>query len=113
MTYSFSRQKTLNVLLAFMMIAGALRTGDALGITARTQTQAQQIAEAQRLNADMERLSAERRFAEAIPVAERLLSILERLFGPDDVGVARLLNNLAGYYKETGDYAQAESRYLR
>lgn len=113
MIHSFSKRTYFSVLLAFLMIAGALRTGDALGITVRTQTQAQQIEEARRLNADMERLSGERRFAEAIPLAERLLSILERLFGSDDVGVARLLNNLAGFYKETGDYAQAESRYLR
>jgi CHAT domain-containing protein/Tfp pilus assembly protein PilF len=113
MISSFSKRKTFSLLLAFLMIAGALRTGDAVGFTARTQTQAQQIEEARRLNADMERLAGERRFAEAIPVAERLLSIVEKLFGPDDVGVARLLNNLAGYYKETGDYARAESRYLR
>jgi CHAT domain-containing protein/tetratricopeptide (TPR) repeat protein len=113
MSYSLLMRNSFNVLLAFIMIGGALRIGVAVGIIARTQTQAQQIAEAQRLNADMERLARERRFAEAIPVAERLLSIIERLFGPDDVGVARLLNNLAGYYKETGNYAQAESSYLR
>lgn len=100
-------------LLTFVAITWLLCPGDIIAMTDRDQSQSQQLQEAQRLNADMERLARERRFAEAIPVAERLLSIIERLFGPDDVGVARLLNNLAGYYKETGDYARSESRYLR
>jgi CHAT domain-containing protein/tetratricopeptide (TPR) repeat protein len=109
----YSKRTTLSVMLAFMITACVLSAGDAPALTLRTQSQAQLMEESRQLNRDVDRLSGERRFAEAIPLAQRLVSILERLLGSDDVIVARLVNNLAGYYKETGDYARAESSYMR
>ena len=81
--------------------------------TRAAQSAQSELLEARRLNQEMETLAGERRFVEAISRAERLLSILERVLGPEDVGVARLLNNLAGFYRQTGSYLQAESRYKR
>jgi CHAT domain-containing protein/Flp pilus assembly protein TadD len=71
------------------------------------------VFEARRLNEEMESLARIGRYAEAISRAERLLMILEQELGTEDLGVARLLNNMAAYYRHTGDYLQAESRYNR
>lgn len=72
-----------------------------------------QLLEARRLNEEMERFARQGRYVEATSRAERLLSILEQVLGPDDIGVARLLNNLAGFYRQTGTYLQAELGYKR
>jgi CHAT domain-containing protein/tetratricopeptide (TPR) repeat protein len=84
-----------------------------LGKTSLTEPQLQQLLEAKRLNREIEALSAEAKYVEAIPRAERLVSILEQALGPEDIAVARLLNNLAGFYRQTGNYAAAEPRYKR
>jgi len=72
-----------------------------------------QLLEARRLNDEMENFARQERYVEATARAERLLSILVQVLGPEDIGVARLLNNLAGYYRQTGTYNQAEVRYRR
>jgi hypothetical protein len=44
------------------------------------------------------------RYAEAIPVAEKLLAIRERVFGPDHPDVALTLNDLANINHSLGKY---------
>src|SRR5262245_19538241 len=57
---------------------------------------AKELAEAQRLNAEVERLYKQGKYGEALPLAERALSLEEQILGPDHPDVATALNNLAG-----------------
>jgi len=70
-------------------------------------------SEVETLNADVGRLYREGRFEEAIPLAERALSIQERALGPDDPLVVEAINSLAMLYRAAGDYVGAESLFER
>ncbi len=48
------------------------------------------------------------RYAEAEPLLQRSLAILEKALGPEHPHVATSLNNLAGLYRAQGKYAEAE-----
>jgi tetratricopeptide (TPR) repeat protein len=48
------------------------------------------------------------KFSEAIPLAERVLAIREKAFGPDHPEIATVLNSLAVLYTAQGRYAEAE-----
>jgi tetratricopeptide (TPR) repeat protein len=58
-------------------------------------------------------LFAAGRFREAVPLAQRVLAINERRFGPDHPIVANSLYNLAMLYVNAGSYADAEPLYRR
>jgi tetratricopeptide (TPR) repeat protein len=53
------------------------------------------------------------RYAEAEPLYQRALAILEKTLGPEHPNVANTLNNLAGLYYDRGKFAEAEPLYLR
>ena len=53
------------------------------------------------------------KYADAIPIAQRLLAIYEKVFGPEHPTVAPALNNLANLYDAQGRYADAEPLYKR
>jgi tetratricopeptide (TPR) repeat protein len=53
------------------------------------------------------------KFSEAIPLAQRVLVIREKVLGPDHPNVAIWLNDLANLYLAQGRYADAESLYRR
>ena len=53
------------------------------------------------------------KYAEAIPVGEELLSLTETLNGPDHLGTATVMHNLASTYHSGADYAKAEPLYER
>jgi CHAT domain-containing protein/tetratricopeptide (TPR) repeat protein len=55
----------------------------------------------------------EGRFSEAVPVAQRALTILEHARGPDHPAVADSLDSLARLYQALGRYADAEPLYKR
>ena len=57
------------------------------------------------------KLSQEGKYGEAIPIAEKLLSIDKRFFGPEHRETADDLNNLAFIYYLINDYAKAEPLY--
>ncbi len=78
-----------------------------------TAQPAPESAEVTALDAEIEQLTREGRFGEAIPLAERALSIQERTLGPDHPGVLEALNDLALLYRATGDYADAEALFER
>jgi len=78
-----------------------------------TAQPAPESAEITALDAEIEQLTREGRFGEAIPLAERALSIQERALGPDHPGVLKALNDLALLYRATGDYAEAEALFER
>ena len=53
------------------------------------------------------------KYNEAIPLAERALSIYENVFGNNHPDVADTLNNLAGLYEAMGEYKQVLPLYER
>src|SRR6202043_1736693 len=48
------------------------------------------------------------KYQEAIPIAQQVLEIREKINGPDHPYTATSLNNLAELYRAMGDYAKAE-----
>ncbi len=77
------------------------------------QIQSKDFEEAKELNAKVAKLYSEGRYVEAIPIASRLLAIVEKAFGPEHPDVAYSLNNLAVLYEMTGDHAKAEQLLQR
>gem|GEM_PF-6596475 len=66
------------------------------------------------LEAEIARLHSERRYAEAIPLAQQVLEREERTRGgPDRPEVAAALTSLAMLYHDQGDYQSAEPFYRR
>jgi hypothetical protein len=61
------------------------------------------LAEAQRLNAQVLQYYSTGRYQQAIPLAQRVLAIREKALGPEHPGTAVALNNLATLYVATGD----------
>jgi CHAT domain-containing protein/Tfp pilus assembly protein PilF len=90
--------------LLFLVIITLGHSPNLLANPALAEPQTQQLLEARRLNQEVEG---------AIPHAERLVSIQERAFGPEDITVVRLLANLADSYCQTARYAQPELRCSR
>ncbi|MEB3282497.1 MAG: CHAT domain-containing tetratricopeptide repeat protein [Lyngbya sp.] len=66
------------------------------------------LGEADRLTQEVLELYGKGLYVEAIPLAERALSIYQELFGEQDLQVAMSLNNLAALYEEIGRWNQAE-----
>ena len=49
----------------------------------------------------------------AVVVAKKAIEIAERTYGPDHPNVATSLNNLASFYQDQGQYAEAEPLFKR
>ena len=79
-----------------------------LCVAAPAQDSEAQLAEVARLDAQAKSLYQAGRYHEAIPLAERVVGILEKTLGPEHRAVALLLGNLASMYQAAGDYIQAE-----
>src|SRR4030042_2026133 len=73
----------------------------------------QSLDDGARLNQQFIQLYRQGRYKEAIPFAERALSIYEKALGPDHPNVADSLNNLAALYKALGDYQKAQPLLTR
>jgi len=65
------------------------------------------------LKVQAEQLYEAGKYAEAIPLFKKVLTIVEQVFGPEDPATAVSLSNLAQSYKATGAYAQAEPLFQR
>jgi CHAT domain-containing protein/tetratricopeptide (TPR) repeat protein len=76
--------------------------------SAAASEQSEASAEATRLNGEVLRLLGEGRFAEAVPQAERALTIRKQVLGVKHPLYAQSLNNLAMIYLNLDDYARAE-----
>ena len=88
----------------------ALFTGAALLILVCTPNlcTGQSLDEAARLYKKSVQLYQQGQYQEAIPLAKRCLSIVEKALGPDHPNVAASLNNLGLLYYSLRDYARAE-----
>jgi CHAT domain-containing protein/Tfp pilus assembly protein PilF len=64
--------------------------------------------DARKLYEEFRKLQRAGKYDEALPLAERVLEIRERLSGPEHPDVADSLNDLARLYLDRGDYAKAE-----
>jgi hypothetical protein len=73
----------------------------------------QDLKQAEALRKQVVELSKAGRHAEAIPLAERVVSILEKELGPSHPDVAKSLNDLASLYARQRRYADAEPLYKR
>jgi CHAT domain-containing protein/Tfp pilus assembly protein PilF len=71
------------------------------------------LVEAKQLNQQVLNLIEQGKYDEAIPLAQRSLTIRENILRPDHPDVATSLNNLALLYSKQGKYAQAEPLYQR
>jgi CHAT domain-containing protein/Tfp pilus assembly protein PilF len=69
--------------------------------------------EARKLNDESDKLERAGKYDEALPLAERVRDIRERLLGADHLEVADSLNDLALLYMEKTEYAKAEPLYGR
>lgn len=69
--------------------------------------------EAAELNQRGEGLYQAGRYAEALPLAQKVLEMREKAFGPIHPDVAASLHNLALLYQAMGDHARAESLFRR
>ncbi|MBE9107890.1 tetratricopeptide repeat protein [Nodosilinea sp. LEGE 07298] len=77
------------------------------------QAPAEPLAEADALNQQIVELYQQGRYAEAIPLAEQVLQLLETALGKTHPAVAASLNNLAFFYKAQGNYSAAAPFYER
>jgi CHAT domain-containing protein len=74
---------------------------------------AQPRDEARELNKKVIELYNAGRYADAIPIAQRALALLEKALGRNHPDVAASPNNLAELYRSQGRYADAEPLYQR
>jgi tetratricopeptide (TPR) repeat protein len=72
-----------------------------------------EIEEAKQLNQQTMNLIKQGRFAEAVPIAQKALSIREKVFGAEHPDTATSLNSLAELYRELREYSKAEPLYKR
>jgi hypothetical protein len=60
------------------------------------------------LDARVSQLRFQARFADAFPLAERLVTLARQMYGEEHVDYAVAIRQLASLYEETGRYAEAE-----
>src|SRR5262249_6262110 len=65
------------------------------------------------LNDEARRLREERKYREAIPIAQQALELAERLYGPQDLQVSEALTKLGSLYERQGLYTEAEPLFKR
>jgi CHAT domain-containing protein len=80
-------------------------------LASQLQVQLADQAEVEQLSEQVFRLQRESKFDQAIPLAERELTILKRLLGNEHPDVANRLSNLARLYEHQERYSEAELFY--
>ena len=106
------RQIAAIVLLVFTLLgAGSHESVKGRERTAAQDPQSEE--EAKRLVEQINKLRAAAKYAEAIPLAERLIKMVEKEAGPEHVVVAQLINGLAELYRMTRNFDRAEPLYKR
>ncbi|MDY6804190.1 MAG: CHAT domain-containing protein [Cyanobacteriota bacterium] len=75
--------------------------------------QSAELQEAERLIQQLFQLYQQGNYPEAISLAEKVLAIYEKAYGPDRPEVAQALNNLAALYNLRGNYTKAFPLFQR
>jgi CHAT domain-containing protein/tetratricopeptide (TPR) repeat protein len=117
-TPKLSRRIRHSVLIPCLCLSMALWCGALPGAVVHGQgveaaAQSREFREAEQLNQRAVRLFQEGRYAEAIPLAERALALVEKVLGPNHISVAGALNNLASMYFGINDFVRAEPLFRR
>jgi CHAT domain-containing protein/Flp pilus assembly protein TadD len=115
------KRTTLNPFFWLTVVIGCsgLLTGTPQPVSGQTNSpvllvqQLNELEEAKQLNQQVIQLYQQGKYNEAIPIAEQVLEIRERLLGENHPDVATSLNNLAGLYGDQGRYDEAEPLYER
>jgi CHAT domain-containing protein/Tfp pilus assembly protein PilF len=110
------KQRVLGLGLSIvLLIAGAKLEISTVGQTLPPAPNlgSDKLVEAKQLNQQVLNLIEQGKYDEAIPLAQRSLTIRENILGTDHPDVATSLNNLAALYSKQGKYAQAEPLYQR
>ncbi|HSR77339.1 MAG TPA: CHAT domain-containing tetratricopeptide repeat protein [Xanthobacteraceae bacterium] len=94
-----------------IVLAVFLGLADAAGIDVKLALS--QTKEAQALNKQYLKLYEQGRYSEAIPLAQRVLAIVEKSLGPNHPDVGTLLYDIATLYYAQGRYAEAEALFKR
>ncbi len=71
------------------------------------------LHEARKINTEYAKLFRAGHYYEAVPLVERVVAICEKVLGPEHLGFASALFNLASLYSEIGEYAKAEPLFQR
>ena len=85
----------------------------ALSLPPHAGAQESAMQEAERLSTQVGQFFQQGRYQEAIPLAQRVLAIIEKVSGPDDPEIVVWLGNLGLLYHRTGAYEKAEPLYQR
>ncbi len=110
------KQRLLRVFSLIILIAGSIGIAPPAAGQSTSSFPAlekEEIAELKRLNQEVLELYSQRRYKKAIPLAKRILFILDKAQRKDHPDVAASLSNLADLYFNQGEYAQAEPLYQR
>ena len=79
-----------------------------LFLTQTSHSQENDLKKIENLSQKVGGLYKQKRFAEAIPLAEEILAVLRKELGPEHPETAQALNNLGELYRAVGDYSKAE-----
>ena len=103
---------TLTILVVLTLIgAGAHESVKGRARSAVQDPQA--VEEVKRLVEQVNKLRALAKYAEAIPLGERLLELVEKEVGPEHVAVANIINGLAELYRAARNVDRAEHFFQR
>lgn len=103
----------MQILLQVKRCVGGLLLISFLPALSSAGAQNPDIEEARQLNKRALELNSAGRYEAALPLAERVLALLEKARGPAHPDVAVAINNLAEVYRLKGDFSRAEPLYLR
>jgi TonB family protein len=107
----------ITCLLCYGSINAQAETGRAAvapaGNTKKTAPASPEVNEAARLNAQVVELYKESKYDEALPLAERVLTLREHQLDPMDRRIADALTNLASVYEAKKENGKAEPLYQR
>src|ERR1039458_7125595 len=90
-----------------VLLVGLLLPSPKCALAAETNAEEAQVV------SKLDDLVGKGKYAEAIPLAQRLVADTERKYGANNTNVASCLNSLAAFYYRTADYSKAEPLFQR
>ena len=72
-------------------------------------SQENELEKANTINQKVEQLYKQGHYTEALPLAQQILEIIEKVLGPEHSDTAASFNNLAMFYYSLGDYLSRQA----